>query len=542
MQTVTKIVDKAYIVVILALVLLGFYYLAFYRLNVNGSETKRGYSLVRYEDRSDEMQGGDRKLTIHLDNVAEENCHLIFFTIHQSVAVYYGAERLYSLKISNSNAFTKTPGCVWNDVLLREDMNGSDVTIYLTPAYRGFSYDLPDVYLGDRGSILAAMVRKEIFPVVISLILIVMGTAMATYVIYNRKNAEVDGNLMWLGFLALCGGLWKIGDAAIVKLVFRTLPIFSLLPFMALAMMVIPFMTYISELHNSKDSKIWLIPSAFSIAVIYFSILVQYFNLMDMRQLLSVYIIAISLALAVTAYMVFREYQNYGWSVKLRRNLIGMAVIIVGFLVDIGTYAVSGGKHTTGFIIFGFMLYIVAQGVFIFKESGALIDAGEGVQQMEDLAFHDKLTGLFNRAAFITDTDPYAVVPDHYAVAVLDLNDLKKCNDTLGHDVGDRYIRDSAKIIQSTFGSIGNCYRMGGDEFYCLVPKGGRTACREQEAVMEKLIAEYNEKSPDLKISIACGYARYDNRLDYDLNATAKRADKLMYQRKEEMKGQKPRS
>ena len=77
---------------------------------------------------------------------------------------------------------------------------------------------------------------------------------------------------------------------------------------------------------------------------------------------------------------------------------------------------------------------------------------------------------------------------------------------------------------------------MGGDEFYCLIPKGGRHACREQQQAMEKLIEEYNAKSPDLKISIACGYARYDNRMDYDLNATAKRADKLMYQHKEEMK------
>jgi len=54
---------------------------------------------------------------------------------------------------------------------------------------------------------------------------------------------------------------------------------------------------------------------------------------------------------------------------------------------------------------------------------------------------------------------------------------------------------------------------------------------------MESKIAAYNEGSPDIKISIACGYARYDNRMDYDLNATAKRADKLMYQHKEEMKG-----
>ena len=55
---------------------------------------------------------------------------------------------------------------------------------------------------------------------------------------------------------------------------------------------------------------------------------------------------------------------------------------------------------------------------------------------------------------------------------------------------------------------------------------------------MENMIDEYNKASSDVKIAIACGCARYDNRIDYDLNSTAKRADQLMYQNKEEMKKQ----
>ena len=142
------------------------------------------------------------------------------------------------------------------------------------------------------------------------------------------------------------------------------------------------------------------------------------------------------------------------------------------------------------------------------------------------------------RAAFIVDTDPYVVDAENFVVAVLDLNNLKVCNDTLGHEAGDKYIRDASKIIQSTFGTIGNCYRMGGDEFYCLIPKGGKASCREQQTRMENMIDEYNKASSDVKIAIACGFARYDNRIDYDLNSTAKRADQLMYQNKEEMKKQ----
>ena len=53
---------------------------------------------------------------------------------------------------------------------------------------------------------------------------------------------------------------------------------------------------------------------------------------------------------------------------------------------------------------------------------------------------------------------------------------------------------------------------------------------------MERMVEEYNETSELIKIGIACGMARYDKRIDYDLNSTAKRADQLMYQNKEAMK------
>ena len=128
----------------------------------------------------------------------------------------------------------------------------------------------------------------------------------------------------------------------------------------------------------------------------------------------------------------------------------------------------------TSFVILGFLLYAIALGVTLFRESGALIVAGKGAHSMEMLAYHDKLTGTYNRAAFIVDTDPYAVEPENYVVVVLDLNNLKYCNDHLGHEMGDKYICDSAEIIRNTFGTIGSVYRMGGDEFYCLIPKGGR--------------------------------------------------------------------
>lgn len=538
MGKMSKVLEKAYIVVFAVLGILALFYVFTYRAEVTRVMGRDGYVITQIEDVSEEAFDENKKLRVHIGDVTDDNCHLVFYTIHKSVTVFSGPVRIYGMTSAKNNAISKTPGCVWNDILLTKDMSNTDLIVNLIPAYKGLSFQPPTFYLGDKASIIAEVISDQLPAFIVSIILVVLGIIMVSYIFYNRKNTEVDKSLYWLGIFTFYVGIWKIFDSSVAKLIFQGLPVVSMIPFMAMSLVSIPFLIYFSDMFSSKDSKIWMITCGCSVGVDYLCLFFQYFNIFDFRQMLPWILLSILVAAAVSIYMVIKEYRYNRWSMKLRRNLACMIMLLIGFLVDLSLYIVTGGRNAPGVVVFGFMLFIIVQGLFAFKESGALIVAGDGVQKMEDYAFHDKLTGLYNRAAFITDTDPYAVNPDSYAVAVMDLNDLKKCNDTLGHDVGDRYIKDSAKIIQETFGCIGNCYRMGGDEFYCLIPKGGKKACREQEIRMEEMIREYNETSEQLKISIACGFARFDQRMDYDLNATAKRADKAMYKRKEEMKAQ----
>ncbi len=84
-------------------------------------------------------------------------------------------------------------------------------------------------------------------------------------------------------------------------------------------------------------------------------------------------------------------------------------------------------------------------------------------------AFVDELTGLPNRRAFFEEAtnldDRQAVV-----VMILDLNGFKRINDTLGHQVGDLLLRDTALRLQSVVGASGITARLGGDEFVVLLP------------------------------------------------------------------------
>jgi diguanylate cyclase (GGDEF)-like protein len=105
------------------------------------------------------------------------------------------------------------------------------------------------------------------------------------------------------------------------------------------------------------------------------------------------------------------------------------------------------------------------------------------------LVDHDPLTGLLNRRAY------EAILTDHLsrgnryghegAVMMLDLDEFKQVNDTLGHSAGDDLIVRVAKALASRLRDSDTVARLGGDEFAVLLPKG---ATAEAKAVAAALL------------------------------------------------------
>ena len=151
------------------------------------------------------------------------------------------------------------------------------------------------------------------------------------------------------------------------------------------------------------------------------------------------------------------------------------------------------------------------------------------------MATKDILSGCYNRNAFEEDLRE-TVLDEKTSVVMFDLNNLKKCNDNLGHTIGDMYIMDAAKIIHSIFKHYGKLYRIGGDEF-CLVSKSLNEKRFEQ--LREKLQNEvdfYDNKGTGIIMGIASGYSDYMPGVDYSFDTLLDRADERMYENKKKLK------
>jgi diguanylate cyclase (GGDEF)-like protein/PAS domain S-box-containing protein len=109
--------------------------------------------------------------------------------------------------------------------------------------------------------------------------------------------------------------------------------------------------------------------------------------------------------------------------------------------------------------------------------------------QLQYLADHDALTGLFNRRRFEEELERVLAAAERYeragALLVVDLDGFKFVNDTLGHPVGDELIARLAGTLRAELRETDVIARLGGDEFGVILPEASEA---EAGAVCEKLL------------------------------------------------------
>ena len=162
-------------------------------------------------------------------------------------------------------------------------------------------------------------------------------------------------------------------------------------------------------------------------------------------------------------------------------------------------------------------------------------ELGKRLAQAQTEANIDALTGIKNKHAYLTaEAWLNQQIAEHnqapFAIVMLDVNDLKKVNDTAGHQAGDQYLRDACKIVCNTF-KRSPVFRVGGDEFV-VIAKG------DDYEHIEELVEKLNDCNVEAErtggIVIACGMAKYDN--DASVAHVLKRADHKMYKNKSKLK------
>ncbi len=153
-------------------------------------------------------------------------------------------------------------------------------------------------------------------------------------------------------------------------------------------------------------------------------------------------------------------------------------------------------------------------------------------EHLRKLATTDELTGLFNRRAFENEIEKISKCGEEINLVIisLDLNGLKKANDTIGHHAGDELICSAGECIFKSFSPYGKTYRTGGDEFEAIL----YTSIDK----LDSIILDFNEKCASWKgkysdaLSISKGYALKSENPTLNIHELIKIADEKMYEDK----------
>ena len=163
---------------------------------------------------------------------------------------------------------------------------------------------------------------------------------------------------------------------------------------------------------------------------------------------------------------VIVEFAVYGARFK-KQNRISLYALLLFVGTGIVLQEVFGSEIRTAYISIAVGLSLM----FIHYSEFSQLETDMRLREQIKLVSLDALTGISNRHAYIEalqEMNKMDYMPDDLVIFSIDINGLKKVNDTLGHNAGDELICAAADCITNVFDKYGKCYRTGGDEFIVI--------------------------------------------------------------------------
>ncbi|MGB3751842.1 MAG: sensor domain-containing diguanylate cyclase [Arcobacteraceae bacterium] len=162
--------------------------------------------------------------------------------------------------------------------------------------------------------------------------------------------------------------------------------------------------------------------------------------------------------------------------------------------------------------------------------------------KLEEMAFFDPLTNIYNRRIFLKKLQESLLFADKqkqkFCVVFIDIDDFKNINDTKGHHIGDEVLKLISKEIKSSLRNIDIIARWGGEEFVILLPnikiEDGQKLTERIRLVIEHSIQIQELLSSNITVSIGITEFKEHDTID----TIVKRADEAMYTSKKMGKNQ----
>ncbi|MCR5806763.1 MAG: GGDEF domain-containing protein [Oscillospiraceae bacterium] len=399
-----------------------------------------------------------------------------------------------------------------------------------------------------------AFIRGHIGAFCLCLLIFVFGAVLVGVGIGSKKGTK---EMISLGAFAIVLSTWANSQTGFMSIMADNSDVARMIEYLSLVMLPIPVMAYVSGItgvtmltdikKRSELSKQTRTGAALALSCVGASLAnlaaqligVSVFGA-DYHDMLKITHVVIFYGVFAVAYMV-TDALKMGRINEIQRKYILTAIILVsvsGF-TDVARYYLFHPDDAAKFSRVGLFMFAVILSVYEIRQMISKSVSEKEMEVMRRLANTDALTGFKNRTAFISlEKELSDRREGECGIVEFDVDHLKSVNDSYGHEEGDRHIREAASIIRDSFGAHGECYRIGGDEFICMIyGEDCREKCSQASEEFILLQKQYNgSNSPCVEMEIAHGAAFCVFGRD-DMKSVLRQADRLMYEDKRRLEG-----
>lgn len=488
----------------------------------------------------------DTQTPIILFNTVPERCDgsALFFRTNNLVANVYLDGAPISFVHENGEYDGMASFASYRMIRFNAGDAGKEIKLEMFCTPFSFNRGIDNVYFGDAASIVMAKTAEGIFPLVLSALLFFSGLFFICIGLLTRNVMEHYRGMIFFGLFSVFFSAWIMSGSVWIYLFTDSIKVVDTGIHLYLMTALLFALLYVYDefriVHVSLFRAligIWAFISVLILSLMFAGIL-QPGELIFVEHILIV-IAAIVVLVEMISYLAYHQ----GNKEKSKFFNFGIILFTVFGLYDICRfYQGNDGDYSAAIRIGVIFLLITAASIEI-KEAVTLLKLGIKAGKIGKIAYTDANTGIGNSAAFKLKMDTLEVTRTNYSyigIIQFDVNNLKIINDTKGHEAGDLLIKTAADIIDRSFGTIGTCYRVGGDEFVAITTYShAPLACEEAILRFESLIEQFNRNpSKPFDLRIAYGVAYYQNTENryITLKEVHKIADERMYNKKKELK------
>ena len=441
------------------------------------------------------------------------------YTTHSAIKVYLDDEVIYTYgqRLYDEN---KLLGYGEHFVSMPYGANSKWLTVEMTVSEDNVFNGVKAMKLLDGNSAMVKDLSGKRVNLSIAMFLIVFGVIIMVLSMLMLRRAVNFVQTFCIALFSFLIGCWTLCNNELIEYFTTDLLMKSYLEYYSLYILPLPLTYYFRDKIDVRSNPKWLKVYfwgiiAAEIVYIASAVILQEANLVHLPQILvgSHILMILTIVLILMISVIDIKVRKQRPTIVMIGFLIAIAIVIVELIrFNIEKYITGFTKNAySSDTCFAVLIIVISMLLDYGNKTSKSLYENAHRAVLEQMAYMDELTGLGNRRMCekkLTELEEKEMSSDSvYAIVSLDLNFLKRTNDTYGHKKGDELIKSFSDVLSNVFSLYGTVTRTGGDEFVVILDDITEEKVKSLLAQMLEQMEEKNKYASDVILSTAYGYA-----------------------------------